>query len=170
MRPDTSPRLTQALQALQSLALHAHAHEHMQAHAEAARAYLGEQAATGAERHFENALAASRRLPGVDAQVELLCELAELSASIAEQQERSAAGSDGAARQRARGHAQAAAALAANVACPGWEIKVLLRISDVFDRLGQHEQAGELQTRAMQLMANEMSALFGQATALLTSA
>ena len=35
---------------------------------------------------------------------------------------------------------------------PHWEIKVLLRASDVLDRCGDHDDAITLQTRAMELM------------------
>ena len=40
----------------------------------------------------------------------------------------------------------------ARVSDPQWEIKVLLRISDVLDRCGDHDDAVELQSRAMRLM------------------
>ena len=35
---------------------------------------------------------------------------------------------------------------------PQWEVTVLLRVADLFDRLGDHEDAIALQCRAMGLM------------------
>ena len=45
-----------------------------------------------------------------------------------------------------------AARVAAHAADPHWEIKVLLRASDVLDRCGDHDDAITMQTRAMTLM------------------
>ena len=42
--------------------------------------------------------------------------------------------------------------MAARAADPHWEIKVLLRASDVLGRCGDHDDAVTLQTRAMELM------------------
>lgn len=137
-------------------------HEHVQAHVDVARAYVGEAALASAEAHLERALACCAAIPGVDGCVDLRCELAELAALSAERDERAARGQGRAARGRARGHASAAAALAAQVSDPSWEIRVLLRISDVFDRCGNHDEAAELQTRAMRLIAHEFDqALLG---------
>ena len=57
-----------------------------------------------------------------------------------------------AALERTRDWAFEATGLAGHVADPQWEIKVLLRISDVLDRCGDHDDAVELQSRAMRLM------------------
>ena len=43
-------------------------------------------------------------------------------------------------------------ALAGHVADAQWEVTVLLRISDVLDRCGDHDDAVQLQARAMGLM------------------
>ena len=45
-----------------------------------------------------------------------------------------------------------AARVATRAADPHWEIKVLLRASDVLDRCGDHDDAITMQTRAMTLM------------------
>jgi hypothetical protein len=98
-------------------------------------------------------------LPGVDARVDLLCELAEVACGMAEAA--LAAGHDRpamrAARERARGRAFEAAALAVQTSDAQWEVKVLLRISDVLDRCGDHDNAATMQNRAIWLMGLNVS-------------
>ncbi len=172
MDSTSSTPLQTALRALQTLQGGGRPHERLHAHVEVARAYAGEAAWASAEAHLERALASGLAVPAVDARVDLACELAELacrsaeSAECAERAESAQRGSGSAARRRARGHAAEAASLAAHVACPAWEIKVLLRISDVFDRLGNHDEAAELQSRAMRLMSREMSQALASLAAL----
>lgn len=172
MDSTSSTPLQTALRTLQTLQGGGRPHERLHAHVEVARAYAGEAAWASAEAHLERALASGLALPAVDARVDLACELAELacrsaeSAERAERAESAQRGSGSAARRRARGHAAEAASLAAHVACPAWEIKVLLRISDVFDRLGNHDEAAELQSRAMRLMSREMSQALASLAAL----
>lgn len=151
-------KLLSALQRMQALPTLAPAHTRMAAHLDVARAYADEGALASAEAHLERALAASLALAGVDAQVDLLCELGELAARSAEHAERANLGSGLDATQRARQHAAAAAQLAAHVSDPAWEVTVLLRISDVFNRLGDHVDASTLQSRALRLMAEAMGA------------
>ena len=62
-------------------------------------------------------------------------------------------GSSAEARQRAHAYAAEAARLAAQVSDPAWEVKVLLRVSEVLDGMGSHSEAIELQCRAMTLMS-----------------
>ena len=112
-----------------------------------------------AEASLEEALRWSQVMGGHDAEVDTLCRLAETAACSAEADERKARGSGSAARRRARAHAQQISAQAAHVADPAWEIKVLLRASDVLDRCGNRLEAVELQIRAVELMAAEMAAL-----------
>ena len=128
-------------------------HVHMLAHLDVARGYADAAALASAEAHLECALDLSRGVPGLDARVDLLCELAELAARGATADEQRAAGSGAAARRRARGHAAQAAQLAAGVSDPTWEITVLLRISDVLGRLGHLDDAADLHCRAMGLVA-----------------
>jgi hypothetical protein len=108
----------------------------------------------------------ARLLPGRDALIDLECELAEVACVRAE-----AALASGAqrthlrqAREHARSHALEAASLAAHASDGQWEVKVLLRISDVLDRCGEHDDAAALQNRAISLMGlnaelTEVSAL-----------
>ena len=55
-------------------------------------------------------------------------------------------------RDSARDHGFEAARLALRSADPQWEITVLLRVSDLFDSLGDHDDAIALQCRAVELM------------------
>ena len=56
------------------------------------------------------------------------------------------------ARDRARDQAFEAARLAGLATDPNWEIRVLLRASDVLDRCGDHDDSVLLQQRALVLM------------------
>ena len=74
--------------------------------------------------------------------VELLCEAAELSLLRGTP-------------ERAREQAEEAARLARRTADPSWELAVLMRASDVLDRLGEHGQAIALNCRALSLSAQD---------------
>jgi tetratricopeptide (TPR) repeat protein len=114
--------------------------------AQVARCYRALQALGPAEACLERALAWARTLGAADQAVEILCLLAETSCSLAELRRSHAA------LERTRDRAFEAAGLAGHVSDPRWEIKVLLRISDVLDRCGDHDDAVQLQSRAMRLM------------------
>jgi tetratricopeptide (TPR) repeat protein len=120
--------------------------------AQMARCYRGLQAYGPAERYLEKALAWANTLGAIDQSVEILCLLAETSCSLAESHPPGNGRSRHAARERTRDRVFEIARLAGRVADPDWEIKVLLRISDVLDRCGDHDDAVELQSRAMRLM------------------
>jgi hypothetical protein len=103
--------------------------------------------------YAKRGLQLARSLSAVDASVDALCELAELScarATLLDEQDESR----GAQRLRdaARDHGFEAARLALRSADPQWEITVLLRVSDLFDCLGDHDDAIALQCRAVELM------------------
>jgi len=114
--------------------------------------------ALGAFAAAEGYLLQARRwatlLPGHDAMIDLECELAEVACARADAA--MAAGDERAnprkARERARGHAFEAATLAAQASDGQWEVKVLLRVSEVLDRCGNHDDAATLQNRAISLM------------------
>ena len=123
------------------------------AHVSACHRRLG--ALAEAVWYAKRGLQLTRSLSAVDASVDALCELAELAIERADgldaQDE-----SRGAHRLRdsARDHGFEAAQLALRSADPQWEITVLLRISDLFDRLGDHDDAIVLQCRAVELMTH----------------
>lgn len=124
-----------------------------QALTEAARALAGLQAFSPAESYLLQAQRWAAATGGVDLRADLQCALAEVAACAADlalaegRRERSRA-----ARERARDHAFEAARLSALTTDPNWEIRVLLRASDVLDRCGDHDDAGQLQQRALVLM------------------
>ena len=114
--------------------------------------------ALGAYPAAEGYLLQARRwtalLPGHDLQVDLECELAEVAcaqaeAALAAGDSRSARHE---ARERARTHAFEAAARAGQASDGQWEVKVLLRISEVLERCGDHDDAASMQNRAISLM------------------
>lgn len=111
-----------------------------------ARCYRGMGHVDAAHLAFEQALPWTRLLGSTDATVDLLCELAECTADYAEalddDEDRRAA------RRCARDHAREAWMLSPRVADAAWEIRVLLRVSEVLERLGDRADALALQTRA----------------------
>ena len=120
--------------------------------AQMARCYRALQAFGPAELYLERALAWARTLGAADQAVEILCLLAETSCALAELHEQDDSRRSHAALERTRDWAFEATGLAAHVTDPQWEIKVLLRVSDVLDRCGDHDDAVELQSRAMRLI------------------
>lgn len=134
-----------------------------QALAQVARCYRGIGALASAESAFEMALRWSRLTGATDGSVDLLCELAETAAGLAEQltpTDDTAPSTPGAAdraaaraaRERARDHGFEAATLAPRVADAGWEAQVLMRVGEVLRRCGDHDDAAAMQTRALRLV------------------
>lgn len=120
--------------------------------AQMARCYRALNAFGPAEASLLQALGWARTLGAIDQAVEIMCLLAETRCSLAELHCANDPRRHHAALERTRDSVFEAAAAAAHVADPQWEIKVLLRISDVLDRCGDHDDAVELQSRAMRLM------------------
>jgi hypothetical protein len=144
--------LRQAAAALDKAERYKHPLEMCLALAQMARCYRGLQALGPAERYLELALAWARTLGAIDQSVEILCLLAETSCSLSELHARDDSRRSHAALERTRDRAFETTGMASGVSDPEWEIKVLLRISDVLDRCGDHDDAVELQSRAMRLM------------------
>ena len=130
-----------------------------QALTEAARALAGLHAYGPAESHLAQALHWALQMGGHDLSADLHCAWAEVAtnaADLAQAQGERARGR--AARDRARDHAFETARLAGLTTDPQWEIRLLLRASDVLDRCGDHDDSVQLQQRALVLMG------MGQAT------
>lgn len=124
-----------------------------QALTEAARALAGLHAYGPAESHLAQALRWALQMGGQDLAADLHCAWAEVAtnaADLAEAQGEQARSR--AARDRARDQAFEAARLAGLATDPNWEIRVLLRASDVLDRCGDHDDSVLLQQRALVLM------------------
>lgn len=122
-----------------------------QALAAVAHGYRALRALDAAESHLQQALRWARAAQATDHVVDLLCDLCDTSATLADTLPEPTQAH--AARERARDHAFEAGALSPRVADADWEVKVLLRVSDVLDRLGDHDDATQLQTRALRLMS-----------------
>lgn len=144
--------LREAAQALDVAERYQHPLEMCLALAQVARCYRALQAHEAAESYLGQALRWAHTLGAVDQAVEILCLLAEAGCALAEQSGIADSRRAYAALERTRDRAFEAAGLAARVADPQWEIKVLLRVSDVLDRCGDHDDAITMQTRAMTLM------------------
>lgn len=126
--------------------------------AQVARCHRAVGALAEADWYAKRGLSVARHLGAADASVDALCMLAELALERSgrlEQQDEAR----GAHRLRdtARDHAFEAARLAQHATDPQWEITVLLRVSDLFDRLGDHEDAVALQCRALGLITGAAS-------------
>ena len=124
-----------------------------QALADVSRCHRAVGALAEADWYAKRGLAVARTIGAVDASVDALCHLAELALERAERLDDQDE-TRGAHRLRdaVRDHGYEAAQLARHTADPQWEVTVLLRVADLFDRLGDHEDAIALQCRAMGLM------------------
>ena len=125
-----------------------------QAQVRVASCYRSIGALVAAEEALRHALRAARRSRSTRLLVDVLCELGETACAIAEQhrgghQEAEAR----AARDRARDEAFEASALVHTAIDSPWAVVALLRIADVLDRCGDHEDAGVLQGRAAELVS-----------------
>jgi tetratricopeptide (TPR) repeat protein len=117
------------------------------------RCYRALSAWAPAIDYMQQALRWTHAVGGVDQRVELLCELAELACSSAEACDAADSRDAHIARECARDRAFEAARMAIHAADAHWEIKVLLRASDVLDRCGDHDDAIALQTRVLRLIS-----------------
>ncbi len=124
-----------------------------QALTEAARALAGLHAYGPAESHLAQALRWAVLMGGHDLSADLHCAWAEVATNAADLTDaQGEPARSRAARDRARDHAFEAARLAGLASDPAWEIRLLLRASDVLDRCGDHDDAVLLQQRALVLM------------------
>ncbi len=154
---DGPPRaaLHQALATLLNARDRARPTEMMLALSQVARGYRALDAVAQAERYLDQALRWSALIGAADAEVRLLCELVDVCYDLAVAAQGDDPPASRAALERMRDHAFAAAARAGHVSDPNWEIKVLLRVSDALNRCGDHEDASNLQARAMKLMQRD---------------
>jgi len=124
-----------------------------QALARVARCHRSLGGLAEADWYLRRGLQLARSLSAVDASIDALCEVAELSierAALLDDQEEPRSAHR--LRDVARDHGFEATRLALRSADPQWEITVLLRVADLFDRLGDEDDAIALQCRALQLM------------------
>lgn len=124
------------------------------------RCLRGVGATAHAEWYLQQGLRWARTFDGVDLVIDLLCELAELAAQQARQEE---TGEDGhrrahSARERARDRCFEASGLASHAADAQREVAVLLRVSDVLEGCGDHDDAIALQCRALDRISQDPGA------------
>lgn len=127
--------------------------------AHVARCHRNVGALAEADWYAKRGLAVARGLAAPDASIDALCALSELALERAERLDHQDE-PRGAHRLRdaARDHAFEATKLVQHAADPQWEVTVLLRVSDLFDRLGDHEDAVALQCRALGLITGAQAA------------
>ncbi len=124
--------------------------EMVQALSQVGHALVGLKALDAAETYFAKALVHASTLGVVDARVDLLCTLAELACARAEAAGRTEAAAG--LRDRARDRAFEAASLASQVSDARWEVHLLLRIGDLLEACGDHDDAAAMQHRATALL------------------
>lgn len=106
--------------------------------------------AEAAAQRFDEALNWAQLVGVADLLTDLLCERGELAADQAPDALAAQPAGDPDAWLLARACAAEAARLAAHTSDPAWEVRVLLRASDLFNRLGSAVEAVALQARALQ--------------------
>lgn len=173
--PPTSPteaardRLRRACASLDLAELTGSPFAMSQALVEVARSHRDLHDEAAAERHFAAAVRWARLLGSVDPLAELLCEHADAAVRVALAAElqamlANAARGNGsgpaddftattaaahAARERARDRAFEASQLVGRVSDPSCEARLLLRVSEVLERCGDHADALQMQRRAL---------------------
>lgn len=120
--------------------------------AQVGRCYRGVGALEAAEWYLQRALRWSPVVGVADFGLELLCDLAEVAVQQAEALRLLAPEAALQARERARDRCFEAAGLSSATADAGWEVHALLRIADVLDRCGDHDDAVNVQCRALHLL------------------
>lgn len=130
-----------------------------QAHAQVGRCYKALAAWPTAQSYLEQGVRWAYVSSALDLAVDLTCDLAEVACCAAESQESCDSLAAHHMQEAARDHAFEAARLAGQSSDPHWEVKVLLRVSDVLDRCGDHDDAISLQTRALTLISHDASQL-----------
>ena len=151
---DTDPQrlLRQALSALDRAEQDASPTAVISALTQAAQAYRGLGAPAIADWYLRKAIAAARAHGTVQSVVSVLCASADLAAAVASAKTCSDNDARRAARERARDQGFEAALLAAQSEDTTWEIDVLMEVSDVLDRCGDHDDAVALQCRVLELI------------------
>ncbi len=107
--------------------------------------------------YLKQALRFSAILAAVDTSVDILCELAEAFIEVGDDDAQEITGDArqvATAREQARDRAYEAARLAHRSADPQWEVTVLMRVSELLNRMGDHDDAVALQRRALALIGS----------------
>jgi hypothetical protein len=166
----TRERLRRACASLDQAELTGLPYAMSQALAEVARCHRELASDASAESHFETAVRWARLSGSPDHLADLLCEAADAAVRLADARERTAqqeaapllsaaegppaAGGTGArpghwARERARDRAYEASQLAGRISDPSCEAGLLMRVSELLQRCGDHVDALQMQLRAL---------------------
>lgn len=129
------------------------------AYAEVARCHRALGQAEPAEWYFQQALGWARLLGAVDTSIDLLCDLADLAVSRAAANAPYDDRRTQLAYEEARDLGFEAAELARQCADPHWEVNVLIRVSETLNLCGDHDDALELQRRALNLIVSTATSL-----------
>jgi hypothetical protein len=152
-RPSSEEALRHAVAALDAAELKRQPLAMTQALAQVARGCQGLGELRAAESHLAPAEVWAAASGATDLWVQVLCQRAECACALGEQQRAEGGHHAGhTACERARDAAFEAAHLASRVSDPTWERAVLLRVSDVLNRCGDHEDAARLQARALAML------------------
>lgn len=158
---DPQRTLKQAMSALDHAEQDASPDAVIPALVQAAYAYRSLGAPAIADWYLRKAIGAARAHGTMQSIVTVLCASADLAAAVANTK----AGCDNdtrrSARDRARDHGFEAALLAAQSEDAGWEIDVLMQVSDVLDRCGDHDDAVALQCRVLELINRRQGMVMG---------
>jgi tetratricopeptide (TPR) repeat protein len=146
--------LATALAELDAAELHGEPARLAESLADVSRCYATIGMAAHRRWYLQQALRFSALLAAVDTSVDLLCELADacIDGSSASGEESDDPQQARCSRDMARDRLYEATRLAARSADPQWEVTVLLRVSDLLDRMGDHEDAVAIQRRALDLI------------------
>lgn len=151
--PDSPQRqsLREALVMLEAAEVGGRPHDLCAALTAVGRSYRRLAARRAAEDALRQALRWAHAIGAVDQEVDLLSELAECACDLADSLDDAEFRGAHAARDRARDAAFEASRLAHRASDPVFERQALLRLSDVLNRCGDHDDAAWLQQRALAL-------------------
>lgn len=145
-------RLDDALRGLELAESNGSASTRVAALTAVAQAYAEMGAFSMAEWYLHQALSAAREGNAARAIVDILCRLAEAGVAASHADPLADAREHHTTRERARDRAYEATLIAARAADRQWEIDVLMRVSDILDRCGDHDDAVALHGRALELV------------------
>lgn len=144
--------LDEALRGLERVEQVGTAPARVRALADVAHAYGELGAHAMAERYLRQGLGVARTEGLARETVDLLCLLAETSAALASADTTIDPHERHSARERARDQSYEATLMAARCGDPSWEVDVLMRVAEILDRCGDHDDAVALHARALDLV------------------
>jgi hypothetical protein len=139
-----------ALRGLEQVEQDGTASVRVQAFTDVAHAYRELCAYSTAEWYLQQALRVARTERLAREAVDVLCLLAETAAALAGADATTEPSDRHSARERARDQSYEATLLAARCDDRPWEVDVLMRVAEILDRCGDHDDAVALHARALE--------------------